>query len=176
MPNNDIEVFEHLTADKETALEIDFLTYAIFAYKKSEWIKHFQKHTENRLPNREEIDNWISQLTDYDFDRMRDEAAEFFHASAEDHLEEYIENQKKEAVDSSILSEVRSTMTRVKYFTSPWKHLGIALLMAVIAPVLLGGVLFLLGIFDKSFPVHVTIAPTEQASSKAPQGEPSDSQ
>jgi hypothetical protein len=81
---------------------------------------------------------------------MRSEAADFFRDSAEEHLREYIEDQKKRAVDGSILSEVQSTMTQIRSFTSPWKHLGIALLMARVAPVLLGAVLFFLGIFDKS--------------------------
>jgi hypothetical protein len=56
---------------------------------------------------------------------MRNEAADFFHFSAEEHLADYIEEQKKQAVSTSILSEVQSTMTRVKAFRSPWKHLGI---------------------------------------------------
>ena len=150
MPNNDIEVFEYLRADQNTALEIDFLTYAMFAYRKGQWIAHFKQRNDNRAPTQAEIDGWISQLTEYDFDRMRGEAADFFHDSAEEHLREYIEDQKKRAVDGSILSEVQSTMTQIRSFTSPWKHLGIALLMAIVAPVLLGAVLFFLGIFDKS--------------------------
>ena len=33
MPANEHEVFEHLTSSKDTSLEIDFLSYAIFAYQ-----------------------------------------------------------------------------------------------------------------------------------------------
>ena len=156
MPNNDIEVFEHLTADKDSAVEIDFLSYAMFAFRKSEWIEHFKKKNDGKLPTQAQIDEWIGQITDFDFEQLRKEAAEFFHSSAEEHLREYIEDQKKEAVDRSIISEVKSIASRVKEFTAPWKHLGIALLMAIVAPVILGGIFFLFAVFDKSFPIHVT--------------------
>jgi hypothetical protein len=168
MPNNDIEVFEHLTADRDTPLEIDYFTFAIFALKKKKWIEHYKERNNGNAPSQADIDNWISQITDFDFGQMRNEAADYFHAAAEDHLEEYIEDQKKEAVKESILSEVESAMTKVKSFTSPWKHLGIALLMAVIAPVLLGGIFFFLGVFDRTFPVHVTVTPTEQTTVSPP--------
>jgi hypothetical protein len=111
MPNNDIEVFEHLTVDQETALEIDYLTYAIFAYKKKHWIAHFQKR-HGKAPSQAEIDEWISQLTDYDFSQMRDEAANYFQFASREYLQEYIEDQKNEAVNSSILNEVRLACTR----------------------------------------------------------------
>lgn len=176
MPSNDIEVFEHLTADQDTAVEIDYFTYAIFAVNKKNWIELFKKNN-NRLPNQGEIDAWISQLTDYNFYQMRIEAADFFHNSAEEHLADYIEHQKKEAVETSILSEVQSVATRVKSFTSPLRHLGIALLMAILAPIVLGGIVFLLAVFDRSFPIRITIpALQESRSFTAPQGAPSGTQ
>src|SRR5215813_15391846 len=117
MPNNDIEVFDYLIADENTAVEIDYLTYDIFAYKKKQWIDHFKKQSDQNQPNQGQIDQWIGQLSEYDFWQMRNEAAEFFHNSAEEHLKDYIEAQKKAAVDSSIVSEVKN-------FTSLWRHLG----------------------------------------------------
>lgn len=39
MPNNDRKVFEHLTAAGNTSLHVDFLTYAVFAHEKREWMK-----------------------------------------------------------------------------------------------------------------------------------------
>jgi hypothetical protein len=161
MPTNDIEVFDHLTADERTPAEIDYLTYAIFAYKKSEWVDHFKNRNQGNPPTQADVDAWITELTDYDFRQMRNEAADFFHAAAAEHLHEYIEDQKKDAVDASILSEVKGTMTQVRSFTSPWKHLGIALLMAVMAPIVLAVVFTLLGVFDKTFPVHITITGVE---------------
>ncbi len=148
MPKNDLEVFEYLLADEQTPVEIDYLTYALFAYKKNQWVSHFEKEN-SKKPAPADIDHWISQLTAYDFTQMRNEAAEFFDESAKEYLAEYIENEKKSAVATSILDSVKN-------YTSPWKHLGIALSMAILAPVLLGGIIFLISLFDNSFPVHLT--------------------
>jgi hypothetical protein len=168
MPSNDAEVFDHLTSDQNTSAEIDYLAYAMFALRKANWIDHFKTRHDGTAPTPAEIDAWIGELTDYDFATIRGEAADFFHLSAEEHLHDYIEDQKKSAVNASILSEVQTTMTRVRAFTSPWKHLGIVLLMAIVAPVILGGVLFLFGVFDKTFPVHVTVTSTAEGSAKIP--------
>lgn len=52
------------------------------------------------------------------------------------------------AVDTSILSAVEK-------HTSAWRHAGIALLMAIVAPAILGGVLFLVSVFDSNFDFHI---------------------
>ncbi|MGB8363557.1 MAG: hypothetical protein WCE20_03375 [Rhizomicrobium sp.] len=148
MPTNDIEVFDYLLSDSDTPAEIDYLTYAVFAYKKKAWCDHFEK-TKGHKPTHDEIDEWIGQLSDYEFRQIRNEAAEFFHAAAEEHLADYIEQQKEEAVDNSILSEVEE-------FTDPWRHAFIALGMAIVAPIVLGLAIFLVSLFDSGFPVHVT--------------------
>src|SRR6516165_6098034 len=117
MPNSDIEVFDFLTSSSEILNEIDFLTYALFAYRKREWIDHFQSNND-RYPTQQEIDGWISQITQYEFREMRDRAAEFFRLAANEYLKEYIEDQKQQAVDKSILGEVQKS-------TSPARHLVI---------------------------------------------------
>lgn len=146
--HSDPEVFDFLTSDEETPLEIDYLTYGVFAFKKREWVKHFENEN-NEKPSPDQIENWISQLTDYDFVQMRDEAAEFFDASAREYLKDFIESEKKSAVDLSILNQV-------KVLTNPWRHFGVALLMAILAPIILGGAIFLFGLFHDVLPMHVT--------------------
>lgn len=152
MPDNDIEVFEYLLADEETAAEIDYLTYAIFGLRKGQWIDHFKSRNDGRAPTQAEIDSWISELTAYDFNRMRTEAADFFDTAAREYLEDEIERQRAEAVENSILAEVRRS-------TSPLRHIAIALLMAIVAPIILGGIVFFVSLFDKSFPLHVYTSP-----------------
>jgi hypothetical protein len=149
MPSNDIEAFEYVQSDGSTPLEIDLLTYAMFAHKKMKWIEHFEKQHNGEKPTQILIDEWISQLSDYDFGQMRDEAASFFDSSSKIYLAKYIEEQKKEAVGQSILSEVRR-------FSNPWRDFGIALLMAILAPILLGAGFFLASTFDRAVPVHIT--------------------
>jgi hypothetical protein len=39
MPRSDIEVFDYLTSSSETTAEIDYLTYALFAYRKRQWMR-----------------------------------------------------------------------------------------------------------------------------------------
>jgi hypothetical protein len=159
MPNNDIEVFDYLLSDEETAVEIDYLTYAIFGFRKRQWIDHFKARNNDRPPDQAEIDSWTSQITNYEFSRLRTEAADFFDVAAREYLQEEITRQKQEAVNASILSDV-------KKFTSPLRHVAIALLMAIVAPVILGGIIFFASLFDKSFPLHVYTSPPITAPEK----------
>jgi phosphoglycolate phosphatase-like HAD superfamily hydrolase len=161
MPASDLEVFDYFSSDAETPGEVDFLAYAIFAFRKKHWVAHF-KELNSRPPNQGEIDGWISQQSDFEFQRMRNEAVEFFDEAAKTYLAEYVEAEKKQAVDHSILEAV-------KHHTSAWRHAGIALLMAVVAPAILGGVLFLASIFDSQFHFNVT-ASSATTSPAAPQG------
>ena len=148
--HNDHEVFDYLFSNKETPSEIDYFAYAKFAFRKREWIKHFRAENEES-PSQEEINHWIGQLTDYDFRQMTEEAADFFDGAARAYLEDFIDAEKKRAIDASIVKDV-------KVLTNPWRHLGIALLMAVIAPVMLGGVFFFFGLFHASLPFHISLS------------------
>lgn len=159
MPANDIDAFEYVLSDSDTALEIDYLTYAMFAFKKKEWIDHFKKNNSDVLPTQQQVDDWISQLSDYDFYQMRQEAASFFQLSAKEFLSDYVNEQRTAAVDKSILATIKS-------YTNPWKDIGIALIFAILAPVILGTVIFLISIFDNSFQIHISLGshPPSQAS------------
>lgn len=156
MPANDLEVFDHLLSNKETPLEIDHLTYALFAWKKKNWVEHFEKQNKTR-PTQAQIDAWISQLPNSEYEDMRSDAAQFFDAASREYLKEQIEEEKKSAVNKSILAEIKS-------YTSPLRHIGIALLMAVVAPLLLGG-LFLL--YEHSEDIHLTLSKQQPASTKS---------
>ena len=153
MPANDREVFETITSTEDTEVYIGFIAYAIFAHHKREWTKLYEKDHNGQAATQQDIDQWISNITDLQFNEMKEEAARFFDSAARDYLKDEMEDEKKEAVNQSILSEVKG-------FTSPWRHLGIALLMAVLAPIILGGIIFFFGIFDSSFPIHI-IWPTK---------------
>src|SRR5438105_10949952 len=103
----------------------------MFADKKARWIEHFKENNNGADPRPADINNWICQLSPYDFLQMRNEAADYFHFAAEEHLRQWTADQIKQGVDSSILAAVKS-------FTSWWKHLAIALSMAILAPIILG--------------------------------------
>jgi len=129
MPANDREVFELLISDRETSAEIDFLAYAIFANHKREWIRLYESQNKGQAPTQQEIDNWILNITSRQFDDMREEAERFFDIAAREYLDDEIQREKKRAVDESILSEI-------KRHTSPWRHIGIALIFAIVAPII----------------------------------------
>jgi hypothetical protein len=99
---------------------------------------------------------------------MRYDAAQYFDSAAKEYLADHIEEQKGLAVKQSILTEITasnaSTLAEEKQFTSPWKHFGIALGMAIVAPVFLGGLIFLYTLFDSS--VHLTISKQETPPAK----------
>jgi hypothetical protein len=151
MPANDREVFELFTSNTNTSTEIDFITYAIFAYHKREWVRLFETQHNNQAPTQQDIDGWISNITCLQFDDMRQEAERFFDAAARAYLSDEIEQEKKRAVETSILSEI-------KLHTSPWRHIGIALIFAIVAPIILGGVIYFLNVFDITLPIHFPVS------------------
>ena len=155
MPANDREVYDFLRSDPDSSDQEDFIAYAIFAFHKEQWVALYKQRNNGQEPPQQDIDTWISNLTDRQFDDMKDEAARFFASAAKEYMADEIEEEKKKAVEKSILSEVKG-------FTSPWRHFGIALIMAILAPVVLGGIVFFAGVFDKSFPIQVSFPHKEQ--------------
>src|SRR5688572_6417340 len=105
MPANDREVFEYLRADQETPIEIDMLAYAIFANERREWCQHFERQ-QNRPPNQKEIDRWTSEITDWRFGQMRDEAVQFFDNAARQYLSDEIAGLEASIRQEAIITEV----------------------------------------------------------------------
>ncbi len=106
MPTNDREVFAYFRSQPNTPREVDHLAYASYAFDKYEWMQKFEE-LNGRLPAIEEENNWISQLPDSRLNEITEEAYRFFDFAARNYLADEIERERKEAIDSSILSEVR---------------------------------------------------------------------
>jgi hypothetical protein len=145
MPANDQEVFERFISDEDADTPINFIAYAIFAHHKREWANLYASRNNGQSPSQQDIDNWISNITDFHLNDMKEEAVRFFDTASRKYLSDEIEAAKQQAVNQSILAEV-------KQFTSPWRHIGIALLMAVVAPFLLGGIVYFYGLYHGSIP------------------------
>ena len=133
MINSDREVFEHIGQNPETGLEIDFLTYAIYAYEKYQWMELFKQQTGD-YPTEEEAVRWISQITNFRFAGYREDAARLFDSAARSYMAEEIEREKQRAVRESILNEVRAA-------ASWWRQTGIALITAILAPLIIGSLI-----------------------------------
>ncbi len=148
MPANDGEVFDFFTSSEDTEVQIDFIAYAIFAHHKKHWIDLYKEQHDGAMPSQDQINEWISNITNLQYEGMKEEAARFFDSFSRDYLKDEIETEKRTAIDTSILVEI-------KKFTSAWRHLGIALLMAIVAPFLLGGIIYFSGLYH-----HVMSIPT----------------
>jgi hypothetical protein len=61
-----------------------------FAYRKSEWFAHFEK-LNNAKPSHSDVDNWISQLSEYEYSSMRAAASAFIEDAAKERLKDYFQ-------------------------------------------------------------------------------------
>ena len=165
MPKNDREVFEHVISDNETPLQIDFLTYAVFAHEKREWIKLFQSQHDGQVPQQADIDTWISNITDSQFHGMRSSAQVFFVEAANAYFEDRIEAEKQEILRSVIVTEVKAA-------GALWKQVAIAVLTTVLAPIMIGLIIAAFYFFDKNMPTPTSIAKRLGSTTEhAPSGE-----
>ena len=171
MPASEAEVFEHLSASKDTPAEIDFLAYAIFAFQKREWMRHYADHHQNVAPTQADVDNWISNLTAFNFSEMQDAAVNMFDGAARAYLADEMHAAQQDAFRASIIREVKSA-------GSFWKQLALALTTAILAPVILGviiggTILYEKGMFTASGFSHAFTGSAEPAQSvPAPSGKP----
>jgi hypothetical protein len=150
MPANDREVFQYLGSDPETPGEIDQLTYAIFANERQHWCELFQKQND-REPTQQEIDHWVSEITDWRFGQMRGEAIQFFDAAAREYLAEEMEALKKEIFNDTVVKEVKAA-------SGFWRQLAMQLITAIAAPVLIGLIIAAALLYDRSNPTISTIS------------------
>lgn len=160
MPANDRELFDQLRADPDTPAEIDFLTYAIFANEKSEWIKLFEQQ-KSRAPSQEEIDDWICNLTEWRLSQMRQEAVQFFDGAARRYLEEEIAEGQEEVLRSALIREVKAA-------GSFGRQMAIALATAILAPLIIGGVIAFALTYDRAVPTLSGISERLQAKGTEP--------
>jgi hypothetical protein len=144
MPANDREVFEYLTVDLDTQIEIDLLTFAIFAHERREWCRLFEEQN-NKPPTQAEVDVWVSQITEWRFGQMRDEAVRFFDKAARAYLGDEIEAYKTAVFQDTIVREV-------KVAGGFWRQLFLALMAAILAPLIIGSIIAIAIVYDKFYP------------------------
>jgi hypothetical protein len=142
MPRNDREVWELIT--KDDGSEIAYLTYAIYAFEKYDFARHFET-IHGRPASQDEVDGWIAQVTPARFASMRLKAADLFDRAARAYLAADIEEQKRAAVNASIASTLRSA-------SSWWKQLAVAVVAAIITPIVIGAAIVSIVHYDRYFP------------------------
>ncbi|GAB6842201.1 hypothetical protein HNR00_003767 [Methylorubrum rhodinum] len=173
MPTNDREVFQHLTGDPNHSDVSNFLTYAQFAFDRREWFAH-RTREDGREPTEEMVAAWTMNHTPHSFEQLRLRAQSFFDYAARDYMQDEIEAARQEALQSGVLREVASatkaqelglkaTLEQVKSAGALWRQAAIALLTAILAPIIIGGILALALLGEKAIP---TIAGVKDAVSR----------
>jgi hypothetical protein len=166
MPANDREVFEYLSSDPDTPIEIDLLTFAIFAQERREWHRLFEEQN-GRPPSHAEVDSWVSQITHWRFNQMREEAVRFFDNAAREYLAEEMEEAKEAVFQDTIIREVKAA-------GGLWRQLFLALIAAILAPLIIGAMIAVAITYDKFYPTigsvseHLAKPPTETPDKAAP--------
>lgn len=150
MPANEREVFEYLTSDETTAYEINLLAYAVFANELQDWISHATLKN-STPPSDQEICEWIANLTEGRYLQMRNEAAGFFDTAAREYLADEIEQAKRSVLDAEILKEVKAG-------GNFWRQLLIALVTAILAPVIIGLIIAAAIVYSNVFPSIETLS------------------
>ncbi len=115
MPRSDLEVFDYVQ-QSDDLLHIDYLTYAVFAHDKREWIKLREAQT-GQTPDQDAINAWIANMADSQFERMRGAAVDVFDEAARDYLAADLEEARESVLRSAIVAEVRAA-------SSFWKQNG----------------------------------------------------
>jgi hypothetical protein len=154
MPANERELFDHLRSHAGTRFEIDLLAFALLTLDKFEWVEECEKR--NAVPTQAEMDGWISQITTGRVQQARERAAQFFDESARLYLADEFEEARKKAIDEAIVSSVQSAVTTIKSAGNFWKQAGLAMVTAVLAPVIIGAIIVAAGAYD-----HFMVTPTK---------------
>ena len=170
MPSNDREVFQHLTSDPNHSDVSNFLTYAQFAFDRREWFAH-RTQEDGREPTEEMVAAWTMNHTPHSFEQLRLRAQSFFDYAARDYMQDEIEGARLEVLQSGVLREVanatkvqelglKATLEQVKSAGALWRQAAIALLTAILAPIIIGGILALALLGERAMP---TIAGVKDA-------------
>lgn len=130
MPVNDREVFEKLTGGGDAPSVDNFITYALFAFERREWINH-HAGTKGEPPSDADIETWISNISDYQFEQMRARAASFFDVASREYMADEMEAARQEVLKSAVVKEVKAA-------GNFWRQLFIATATAIIGPVIIG--------------------------------------
>src|SRR4051794_25507056 len=107
MSNNERELFDYLTSAEGTSSEVDFLAFAVFAFERREWMAQFEKRYE-KPATQEDIDRWVSELSEYQFAQMGSNAIGMFDAAAREYLKDDIEKARREGMEAAIVSKVKA--------------------------------------------------------------------
>ncbi|MGP9819516.1 hypothetical protein ACTZWW_05840 [Salinarimonas sp. NSM] len=133
MPASEREVYEHLLARADSARAVTMIAYAVFAEERKHWIDLFRARA-GRAPTQSEIDDWVADLPEVRFKKLLDEAATYFDDAARSYLKTEMDGLRDRILQSQIIRQVRAA-------SGWWRQLAIALMTAILAPLIIGAVI-----------------------------------
>jgi hypothetical protein len=182
LPDNPHDVYRLLVGPVEEGKVdeiVGVIAFGLFWDELEEWRLHRTRQG-GAEPTGDDIDRHIQgDLPDRYFSELRAKALQLFGEGAVDFLSSQIEQERRDAVESSILSAVQARLAEanasissrlaqveatVARGSSWWRQFGMALLLSVIVPVVLGLTLVGIGAFDRLFP-----SPSEIGGAVTPQ-------
>ncbi|KQO49949.1 hypothetical protein [Methylobacterium sp. Leaf85] len=145
MPANDHEAFEQLVTKGTGHAALDLLAYATFAFDRSQWLQLRTNANGGTLPTPAEIDTWIADIPPHQFDQMRSRAASIFDVAAREYMAGDIAKAKLDALETTVIREVKAA-------GGFWRQSFIALGTAILAPIIIGGVIVMGLLGEKAVP------------------------
>ena len=119
MPSTDRDVFLRFFENPDISREVALIAYASFAAEKYEWIAHVEER-EGEAPSLERVNSWIADLPDSRLAGFQDTSLTAFEIAAAAYMEPVMETAKKEAVDRSILAQVKRATS---FWATFWPNL-----------------------------------------------------
>ena len=83
-----------------------YLSYAIFAAERYDWLYHERQKT-GQFPSTQEECDWIKRLPESYFVRVEKQALDWLDVFSKDYLKDFIEESKSEAIEQSINSDIQ---------------------------------------------------------------------
>ncbi len=99
------EIFKTLVKD-DTDLE-GIVAYGLYALQEAEWTEQFKADHNGQSPSKQDLQGFTASFTKTALDRLRTNARNTMYAFADRLMADNIEDAQREAVDSSILGEVK---------------------------------------------------------------------
>lgn len=119
MPATDRDVFLRFFENPDVSREVALIAYASFAAEKYEWIAHVEER-EGEAPSLNQINSWIADLPDSRLAGFQDTALTAFEIAAAAYMQPIMDTAKKEAVDRSILDQVKRVTS---FWATFWPNL-----------------------------------------------------
>lgn len=150
MPASEREVYEHLLSRADSARAVTMIAYAVFAEERKHWVELYRARN-GREPPQSEIYEWVANLPDVRLKKLLDEAATYFDGAARSYLRSEIDGLRDQLLETEIVRQVRAA-------SGWWRQLAIALMTAILAPLLIGAVIVFALAYGTALPSLVDLS------------------